>query len=84
MYFLLQVEVITIVMNLFDEEEILKSYIRSERYEAAEVATREAAIKKAKLMLKRERITIEEMSEFFPELTDEDVKEIEVEVMQLK
>ena len=76
MRFLLQVEVITIVMNLFDEEQIMKMYAKD--------IEKEAAIKKAKLMLKKGRITIEEMSEFFPELTDEDVKEIEAEVMQLR
>ena len=67
-------------MNLFDKEEIMKIYLKDIEKEAI----REIAIKKAKLMLKRERITIEEMSEFFPELTDEDVKEIEAEVMQLR
>ena len=30
------------MMNFFDKEEILKSYIRSERYEAAQKATQEA------------------------------------------
>ena len=68
------------MMNLFDKEEIMKIYLKDIEKEAI----REIAIKKAKLMLKRERITIEEMSEFFPELTDEDVKEIEAEVMQLR
>ena len=67
-------------MNLFDKEEIMKIYLKDIEKEAI----REIAIKKAKLMLKRERITIEEMSEFFPKLTDEDIKEIEAEVMQLR
>ena len=31
-----------LMMNFFDKEEILKSYIRSERYEAAQEAAQEA------------------------------------------
>ena len=83
-------EVVSIMMSLFDEEEIIKSYIRSERYEAAQEAIQKAAqeaqIKtkeKAKLMLKNRKISLDEMPIFFPELSDEEIKEIEAEVMQL-
>ncbi len=44
-------EVATIMMSLFDEEQIMKSYIKSERYEAVQESARETAkrlIKKAK------------------------------------
>lgn len=34
-------------------------------------------------MLSNGRITIEEMSVFFPEFTEEEAKEIEAEIMQL-
>lgn len=68
-------EVVTIMMSLFDEEQIMRAYAKD--------IEKETSIKKAKLMLQNGRITIDEMPEFFPELTDEDVKEIEAEVMQL-
>ncbi len=45
-------EVVTIMMSLFDEEQIMKSFIRSERYEAAQESARETArrmIKKGKM-----------------------------------
>ncbi|MCM1135479.1 MAG: hypothetical protein NC400_07870 [Clostridium sp.] len=72
-------EVVSIMMSLFDEEEVMRSYIRSERYEAGQNKIRE----KAKLMLEKGKITIDEMSVFFPELSGEEIKEIEAEVMQL-
>ena len=34
-------------------------------------------------MLKKGRISVEEISSFFPELTSDDIEEIEKEVMQL-
>ena len=72
-------EVVTIMMSLFDEEEIMKSYIRSERYDAEREATKRNAI----TMLKMGRISLDEILSFFPELTSDDIEEIEKEVMQL-
>ena len=77
-------EVVTIMMSLFDEEEILKSYIRSERNEAAEVATREAAIQIAERMIRMGKLSLEEIELYVPSLSLDELKEIESEVMQLK
>ena len=68
-------EVVTIMMSLFDEEQIMKSFIRSERYDVAK--------EKALLMLQSGKITVDEISKFFPELVESDIKELESEVMQL-
>ena len=68
-------EVVTIMMSLFDEEQIMKSFIRSERVEEAR--------ENARIMLKNGRITVEEIPNFFPKLTLEDARELEAEVMQL-
>lgn len=68
-------EVVTIMMSLFDEEQIMKSFIKSERYDLAR--------EKAVLMLRDGKITIDEVSIYFPELLEDDIKEIEAEVMQL-
>ena len=68
------------MMNLFDEEEILKSYIRSERYEA----TREAAKKIAERMIRMGKLSLEEVADCVPSLSLDELKEIESEVMQLK
>ena len=68
-------EVVTIMMSLFDEEQIMRSFIKSERHDLA----REKAI----LMLKDGKITIDEVSVYFPELLENDIKEIEAEVLKL-
>ena len=68
-------EVVTIMMSLFDNEQIIKSFIRSERYDVAK--------EKALLMLKNGKITVDEISKFFPELIESDIKELEGEVMHL-
>lgn len=68
-------EVVTIMMSLFDEEEILKSYIRSERQdEARETAER---------MIRKGKLTLEEIADYVPSLSLDELKEIEVEMMQL-
>ena len=68
-------EVVTIMMSLFDEEQILKSYIRSERHdEARETAER---------MIRRGKMSLEEIADYIPSLSMEELKEIEAEIMQL-
>ena len=83
------------MMNFFDKEEILKSYIRSERYEAAQEAAQEATrratqettqrvVKKTAItMIKNGRLSVDEIPTFFPELTPDDIEDIKKEVMQL-
>ena len=68
-------EVVTIMMSLFDEEQIMKSFIKSERHDLAR--------EKAVLMLRDGKITIDEVSVYFPELLENDIREIEAEAMQL-
>ena len=72
-------EVVSIMMRLFDEEQIMKSFIKSERYEAAQDKVKEKAI----LMLEKGRISLEEIPIFFPELSDEEIAEIKARVIQL-
>lgn len=70
-----EVEVVTIMMSLFDDEQIMRSFIKSERHDVAK--------EKALLMLQNGKITVDEISQFFPELIDSDIKELEAEIMQL-
>ena len=88
-------EVVTILMLLFDEEEILMSYIRSERLEAALEAAQEAtrratqettqrvAKKTAITMIKKGRLSVDEIPTFFPELTPDDIEDIKKEVQSI-
>ncbi len=68
-------EVVTIMMSLFDEEQIMKSFIRSERHEEA----RETAER----MIKDGEMSLEKIARYLPTLSMEELKEIETEVMQL-
>jgi len=68
-------EVVTIMMSLFDEEQIMKSYIKSERYEETK--------ENARRLLKLGKIKVDEISDCFPDLLDSDIKELEIEIMQL-
>ena len=68
-------EVVTIMMSLFDDEQIMKTYWKD--------AERESARKKAKLMLKDGKILQNEIPIYFPELSSEDIDEVLDEIIQL-
>ena len=68
-------EVMTIMMSLFDEEQIMKSFIRSERHDA----DRETAER----MIRKGKMSLEEIVDYVPSLPLEELKELEAEVMQL-
>ena len=72
-------EVVTIMMSLFDDEQIMKSFIRSERHEAVQESARETA----KRMIKKGKMSLEEIADYVPALSLEELKELEAEVMQL-
>ena len=65
-------------MSLFDDDYILEAYVK-DREKNVEWET---ARKKAVLMLKKGKITIEEIQTYFPEFTEQEIKEIELEVMK--
>ena len=68
-------EVVTIMMSLFDEEQIMKSFIKSERHdEARETAER---------MIKKGKMSLEEIADYVPSLSLDELKELETEIMQL-
>ena len=69
------------LMELYDEQEVLRSYVESERYEAAEEAENAANIKTAKRLLDMGRLSIEEIAEGTG-LTVEDVEELQKELLQ--
>ncbi len=61
------------MMSLFDEEQIMKAFIKSERHdEARETAER---------MIRKGKMSLEEIADYVPSLTLEELKELEGEVM---
>jgi predicted HTH domain antitoxin len=70
------------MMSLYDEEEIMKSYIKSERYEERQIATQEKAIKTAINMIRDNKLLLEDISRY-TDLSLEEVEKLEEEIMQL-
>ncbi len=70
-----ETEVVTIMMSLFDDEKIMRNYGKSERHEEA-WETAERLIKKGKMSL-------EDIADCVPTLSFDELKEIEEKVMQL-
>ncbi len=70
-----EVEVVTIMMSLFDDEQIMRTYTKD--------MERETTKRNVITMIERGRIKVEEVSAFFPELTSDDIEEIERAVIQL-
>lgn len=68
-------KVVTIMMSLFDEEQIIKSFIKSERHDEA----RETA----KRLIKKGKMSLDEIAECVPTLSFDELKELGTEVMQL-
>ena len=75
-------EVVDIMLTLFSQEEIWDMQIRSKEKEAAEKATVETMKATAKKMLRKGMLKVGEVAEFFPDLSGEDITEIEREVLE--
>ena len=71
-------EVENIMLAMYDEKEILLDYIESERYEAAREEAKEAAIQ----MLKDGQFSVEQIAKYFSNLSVEDVKKLQEELLQ--
>jgi hypothetical protein len=66
-------------MTLFDEEQILKAYTKDIENDAAYKEAR----KTAERMMKKGKMSLEEIAEYVPALSVEELKKLEVEVMEL-
>lgn len=75
-------EVENIMLAMYDEKEILLEYIESERYEAEQEGEKKADKRTAIQMIKAGRLSIDEVMQFFPSLTSDDVKELQEELLQ--
>ena len=71
-------EVVDIMMTLFDDEQIYKAFENDIKQETA----KEVARNKAVFMIQKGKIAIDEIAEYFPELSEEDRKEIESQALQ--
>ena len=63
------------MMTLFDDEQILKAYTK----DIEDSAARKTAIK----MIEMGKLSLEEIAEYVPSLSTEELKELEAQVLQL-
>ena len=70
-----EVEVVTIMMSLFDDEQIIRTYTKD--------TEKETRRKSAERMIKDGELSLEKIACYVPALSMEELKEIEAEVMQL-
>ena len=74
-----EVEVVTIMMSLFDNEQIMKTYLK----DAANTAAHEADKATAERLIKKGKMSLEDIADCVPKLSFDELKELESEVMQL-
>ncbi len=72
-------EVVDIMMTLFDDEYVLEAYAK----EREDNATLREARETAERMIRKGRLSLEEIADYVPTLSLDDLKKIESEVMQL-
>jgi len=70
-----EVEVVTIMMSLFDDEQIMRTYTKD--------IEKETEKKTAERMIKDGELSLEKIARYVPALSIDELKEIEAEVMQL-
>lgn len=72
-------EVVDIMMTLFDDEQILKAYAK----DIEDNKEKETERKTAERMIKKGKMTLEEIADCVPSLSIDELKEIESRIMQL-
>ena len=72
-------EVVDIMMTLFDDEQVLEAYAK----DIDDNATHREARETAKRMIKKGKMTLEEIADYVPSLPFDELRELETEVMQL-
>lgn len=74
-----EVEVVTIMMSLFDDEQIMRTYTKDIEKETERKTER----KTAEQMIRKGKMTLEEIADCVSSLSFDELKELEAEVMQL-
>ncbi len=72
-------EVVDIMMTLFDDEQILKAYAK----DIEDNKEKETERKTAERMIKKGKMSLEEIADYVPSLSLDVLREIEAEIMQL-
>jgi hypothetical protein len=73
-------EVVTIMMSLFDEEQIMKVYIEDYGNQKEKEGIKEGERRTAKKLLRKGKMSLDDIADCVPTLTLEELKELETEV----
>ncbi|MDE7224376.1 MAG: hypothetical protein K2O34_11445 [Acetatifactor sp.] len=76
-------EVVDIMMTLFDDEQILKAYTKDIEDKTALETARETEREMAERLLKKGKMSLEEIADCAPSLSFEELKKLQEEIMQL-
>lgn len=72
-------KVVDITMTLFDDEQILKAYAKDIEDNTAKETARETAER----MIKKGKMSLEEIADYVPSLSFEQLKMLETEILQI-
>lgn len=71
------------MMTLFDDEQILKAYTKDIEDSTAKKTAKETARETAEKLIKKGKMTLDEIADCVPALSLDELKKIEAEVLQL-
>ena len=78
-----EMEVVTIMMSLFDDEQIMKTYWKDMENTLTDKITHDKDREIAERLIKKGKMSLEDIADCVPALSFDELKEIENEVMQL-
>ncbi|MDE5820746.1 MAG: hypothetical protein K2N41_03090 [Lachnospiraceae bacterium] len=76
-------EVVDMMMTLFDDEQILKAYTKDIEDSTAKKTAKETARETAEKLIKKGKMSLDEIADCVPALSLDELKKIETEVLQL-
>ncbi len=78
-----EVEVVTIMMSLFNDEQIMKTYWKDMENTLTDKITHDKDRETAERLIKKGKMSLEDIADCVPSLSLEELREIEAEVMEL-
>ena len=78
-----EMEVVTIMMSLFNDEQIMKTYLKDMENTLTDKITHDKDRETAERMIKDGELSLEKIARYIPSLSMDELKELEAEVMQL-
>jgi len=78
-----ELEVVTIMMSLFNDEQIMKTYWKDMENTLTDKITHDKDRETAERMIKDGELSLEKIARYIPSLSMDELKELEAEIMQL-